>query len=716
MGEKNDGKGTAALVRMLHKLNLIPTDAAYDSESGKPPLSYFESLGFLKEREAALIVAEALSVPFREIDRTNEATISGLFDNSQLSQYTLTHWRAINALPLHLKENRLQVLFANPLDHESKRDLEFSLGLQIIVAMGQESQILGFLEKRMKSNTDASLTSLIEDTGELSFDAHADLQLESHLKHEDVSAPLVIRLVDKIFSDSIERRASDIHVTPEKDKLSVKIRVDGILQPLMNVPPHLKNPVVARIKLLCGMDIAEKRKPQDGRLRLKSSTGSVDLRLSTVPSVHGENVVVRVLSSGTASSTLEQLGLSQDVQEKYTRALRGSSKVVLVAGPTGSGKTSTLYAGLRYLADGKKNIITIEDPIEYRIDGITQIQVHTKVGMGFAEGLRSTLRQDPDVIMVGEIRDLETASIAMQAAQTGHLVLSTIHTNSALAGVHRLFDIGVAPYLIASSVSTIIAQRLVRTLCDECAKPCSPELEKRLTELGIDTAHVKEPCGCEACGQTGYNGRTGIFSILEITDSVKEAIRENLSEGEVGERARRFGYRSLWEEALSLIAEGGTSFEEAERVLGPIAVDEQIVLTQGSGKAVEPQRGLAKPKLLLVEDDESTRTVLAMVFRDQMFEVIEACNGVEGLEKVYEHQPSIIVSDLMMPRMSGVEMLQKLKRDTRTRSIPVLMLTAASNEENELRLLEQGADDFVGKTSDSKIMIARVNRLLSKVA
>lgn len=714
MADSVEDKGTTALVRLLQKLNRLPADAVYSREAAenRPPITYFESQGLLVEKDAVLAMAESLGLPFREIDRSNEATIAGLIENPNLAKVDGQYWRSIAALPLHLKDSRLQVVFANPLDHDSKKNLEFRLGLQIIMAVGLESQIFAFLDKKSKSNVDASITSLM-DSNELSLEDGGESHLESHLKHEDVSAPLVIRLVDKIFSDSIERRSSDIHISPEKDKLSVKIRVDGLVQPLLAVPAHLKNPTVARIKLLCGMDISEKRKPQDGRLRLKGTTGSVDLRISTVPSVHGENVVIRVLSSGSSKVSLDSLGMNEPQRNEYVRALKGSSKVVLVAGPTGSGKTSSLYAGLRYLADGKRNIVTIEDPIEYRLDGITQIQVNGKVGMGFAEGLRSILRQDPDVIMVGEIRDLETANIAMQAAQTGHLVLSTIHTNSAPAGVHRLLDIGAVPHIIASSVSTIIAQRLVRTLCTECSTAASSEVMEQLQTFGVDTANVKGEVGCETCDHSGYRGRTGIFSILEITDSVKEAIRDNAGEAEIVKRARAYGYKSLWEQALEHVMTGVTSYEEVERVLGPMTADDQMQLNAAL-KPSKATNGFVKPKLLLVEDDETTRTVLAMVFRDQMFDVIEAENGVDGLEKVYEHKPAVIVSDLMMPRMSGLEMVQKLKRDNRTRNIPILMLTAAHTEENELRLLDQGVDDFVGKASDSKIMIARVNKLLSK--
>jgi Tfp pilus assembly pilus retraction ATPase PilT/CheY-like chemotaxis protein len=447
------------------------------------------------------------------------------------------------------------------------------------------------------------------------------------------------------------------------------------------------------------------------------------LRVSVLPTVHGENVVARILSSDQSFASFDSLGIPKEVERRFRRVLSGSSRVILVTGPTGSGKTSTLYAGLLHLNDGKNNIITIEDPIEYRIQGINQIQVNPKTGMTFAETLRSVLRQDPDVVMVGEIRDKETASIAMQVAQTGHLVLSTLHTNTAPAAITRLRDLGVASYLIASSVGSVVAQRLVRRLC-ECAVPVSGEIGKRCGELQIESAQLKMACGCDKCGNTGYKGRVGIFSFFEVSEEIAEAIRQEKSEVEIANLARAFGYLTLEESGLDLVKQGVTTIDELERVLGSLeSYAKNSAQTAGTRPTKEPTLHAAaakrpgpmqKRKILLVEDEENTRTVLALLLQREHFEVIEAENGLEALDRVYEHGPELIVCDLMMPKMSGVEMLRKLRADDRTRDIPVLILTAADDEKNELSLIGGGADDFMSKTTDSKIMVARVHRLLGR--
>lgn len=695
-----DQNSIIALTKLLHRLKLVASTEQYNPSdaSGKDPIAYFSSKGLIDEIAAVQAVADSLGIQARTLDQKSTGAISGLLGNPRFKSIELSQWRALKALPVAFDDKTLEIICANPFCHEAKKDLEFRLGISIKMSLGFEEQILSFLDRSRKASTELSLNSMIDESNEIAFSAQlVETSNETQLHHEDVSAPLVIRLVDKIFSDSLEKRASDIHISPEKDQLAVRVRVDGMLHPLLTVPAHLKNPVVARIKLLCGMDISEKRKPQDGRLRLKSNNNPVDLRISTVLSVHGENVVVRVLATQSTKHSLDAVGMRESTLTRFTQGLRESSKVVLVSGPTGSGKTSTLYAGLTYLADGHRNIITIEDPIEYRIDGVTQMQVNRKIDVTFAEGLRSALRQDPDVIMVGEIRDLETATVALQASQTGHLVLSTIHTNSAPATITRLVDLGVAPYLLASSISTIVAQRLVRKLCTEC---------RTQTELGW------KACGCPACANTGYKGRHGVFSVLELTDAVQEVIRHNGSEQEITNAARPTGYETLWEDAIHLIEEGITTYEEAERVLGP---QRNAVVVPNREELAKTSIEQGKRRLLLVEDDDSTRTILSMLFKDQFFDVIEAENGLEGLEMVHSQHPEIIVCDLMMPRMSGIEMLKKLRADTRTRDIPVLMLTAASTEDNELALMESGADDFVSKTTDSKVMLARVNRLLARL-
>jgi type II secretory ATPase GspE/PulE/Tfp pilus assembly ATPase PilB-like protein/ActR/RegA family two-component response regulator len=482
-------------------------------------------------------------------------------------------------------------------------------------------------------------------------------------------------LVNKILLDAIESGASDIHLTPEKGSLKVKVRVDGMLKELLEVPGNLSAPVVSRIKLLGGMDISEKRRPQDGRLRVEFSGTTKDLRLSSIPSLHGENIVARILSPELGDVTFESLGMPPEVCKNLREDLTGSSRVILVTGPTGSGKTSTLYAAIAELKLQGLNIITIEDPIEYRVPGILQTQVNPKIGLNFADGLRSILRQDPDVVVVGEIRDAETANIVMQVAQTGHLVLSTLHTNSAASAITRLCDLGVAPFMIASSIQSIMAQRLVRRSKED---------------------------------KSGYSGRIGVYSYLQMSERLREAVRSSQGEANFETIATERGFQSLTQAAERLISCGATTLEEAERVFGTKSSWSISATTQ-------PQKKTSlKRRVLVVEDDENMRMILNMLLSRALYDVVEACDGRAALESILSNPPDLVVTDLMMPELDGADLVAIMKRDPRTSMIPVLLLTAVASEETELKLLSCGADDFVSKTTDQKILLARVEKLINR--
>ncbi len=707
-----------ALLRLLVKCGLIETkDVEVFPDTESCPINFFSRRGKFAESAALKLVSENLKVPQFSLDKSNLGTVIATIESPMFERYDLNRWRSIRAIPVEVGETWVTLAMANPLDHEIKSTLEFELGRSVRLALASEEQILSVLAHKFNASALGDVNSLSPTESEEDKPELTNIQnQESSVFQGDASSAPIVRLVNKIFSDAVERGASDVHLTPEKEKIAVRVRVDGIMQPLFDIPSQAHASVLARIKLLCGMDIAERRKPQDGRLRIKTALGLRDLRVSVLPTVHGENVVARILSSDLALSSFGSLGMSQEMERRLQRVLGGSSRVVLVTGPTGSGKTSSLYAALLHLHDGKNNIITIEDPIEYRIQGINQIQVNPKIGMNFAETLRSVLRQDPDVVMVGEIRDKETAAIAMQVAQTGHLVLSTLHTNTAPAAITRLRDLGVPSYLIASSLGSILAQRLVRRLCT-CAEPMKDDWAKRCGDLGLAPTALKQPKGCAECAQTGFQGRVGVFSFLEVNEEIIEAIRNDTGEAEIARIAGKYGYLPLEEAGLKLVEQGLTSLDELERGVGvvdPESLHSHSKLSVPKGPAAVASTGIVRRKVLLVEDEENTRVVLSMLLQREHFEVIEAANGAEALEFVYQHAPEIIISDLMMPKMSGFEFVKRLKNDSRTRSIPVLVLTAADDEKNELNLIGSGADDFVSKTSDSKIMVARVHRLLER--
>ncbi|MEO0983608.1 MAG: type II secretion system ATPase GspE [Pseudomonadota bacterium] len=382
----------------------------------------------------------------------------------------------------------------------------------------------------------------------------------------DDDAP-VIRLINGLIYEAVKRRASDIHVEPYEDKLSIRYRIDGVLQEVLTPSRRLAPPLVSRIKVMARLDIAEKRVPQDGRISLSIGGRSIDVRVSTLPSRYGERVVLRLLDAQQAKLDLEELGMDADTLARFKEALAEPNGVILVTGPTGSGKTTTLYSALTLLNDGARNILTVEDPIEYGLPGVGQTQVNEKVGMTFAAGLRAILRQDPNVIMVGEIRDPETAQIAVQSSLTGHIVLSTVHTNSAAAAITRLRDIGVEPFLLSSTIRAILAQRLVRRLCSQCKERYEPDpatLELMQIPPGSDVAFYR-PRGCMACSNTGYNGRLGVYELMTVEPSIRQMINESAAEQDI-EAAAFKDHDTLFANGRRRVISGDTSPEEVLRV------------------------------------------------------------------------------------------------------------------------------------------------------
>ncbi len=405
----------------------------------------------------------------------------------------------------------------------------------------------------------------IEDDMDLSTLAEQVPQTADLLDSND-DAP-IIRLINAILTEAVKAEASDVHIETFENRLIVRFRVDGVLQEVLQQSRNLAKPIVSRIKIMSKLDIAERRLPQDGRLSLKIAGHAVDVRVSTIPSGHGERVVLRLLDKQAGRLDLSHLGMSDNTLEQIDVLIHKPNGIILVTGPTGSGKSTTLYAGLQQINDRSRNILTVEDPIEYYLDGVGQTQVNTKVDMTFARGLRAILRQDPDVVMVGEIRDLETAEIAVQASLTGHLVLSTLHTNTAVGAITRLRDMGVEPFLLSSSVIGVVAQRLVRVLCQHC-KTSEAISAKERELLRLDsTENVKlfHPQGCEKCNKTGYQGRTGIYELVTMDDSLRTMIHDSASEHQLEQYAREHS-AGIREDGRRKILEGKTTLEEVLRV------------------------------------------------------------------------------------------------------------------------------------------------------
>lgn len=418
---------------------------------------------------------------------------------------------------------------------------------------------------RVYQSSDGEAQQAVDEMGaDLDLGQLADDIEDSELLRGEDDAP-VIRLINAIISQAIQEKASDIHVEPFEDRVSIRFRTDGVLAEVLSPKPQLAPLLVSRLKVMARLDIAEKRVPQDGRISVKIAGHAVDIRVSTIPSAHGERVVLRVLDQAAGQLGLSQLNMPEQVQTNFESSLRKPHGIILVTGPTGSGKTTSLYAGLSYLNTRERNILTVEDPVEYLLPGIGQTQVNTKVDMTFARGLRAILRQDPDVVMIGEIRDAETASIAVQASLTGHLVLSTLHTNTAIGAVTRLHDMGVEPFLLSSSLEALMAQRLVRLLCKECKKP-HEATESECVRLSLPAGSmVHHAEGCEHCHYTGYRGRTGIYELIPVDDQLRLLIHEGAGEQKMIAHAREKSL-SIFDDGRDKVLQGVTSVEEVLRV------------------------------------------------------------------------------------------------------------------------------------------------------
>ena len=514
--------------------------------------------GVLKDEQISTLRADILGVPFVNLREY-------LIEPTAIELVPEDVARKLKIMPLFTIGEALTVAMVDPRDIFAIDELRRRTGFKSIdTVLSNEEDILYTINHTYGSGGDiqeAVKGINVSDEGPVE---EAEVKVLEQLAEE---AP-VIKVVNLLIMQAIRERASDIHIEPDEKRVGVRLRIDGVLREITPFPKDHQGAIISRIKILSKMDIAEKRKPQDGRIQVKIENRDVDLRVSTYPTLFGENVVIRILDKAAALLGMPQLGFSEDELKRFEKVIKRPYGIILVTGPTGSGKTTTLYAALNTINSEAQNIITIEDPIEYQIPRIRQSQINPKAGLTFATGLRSILRQDPDIIMVGEIRDVETAEIAIHSALTGHLVLSTLHTNDAPGALTRLEDMGVEPFLITSSVIGILAQRLVRVLCEKCKEPYKPSHEM-LEDLHI-SSHEKltfwKPKGCKYCDNIGYKGRKGIFELLVVSEEVKKLVLKKASSGEIKELARREGMRTLWEDGLEKAKEGITSVEEVIKV------------------------------------------------------------------------------------------------------------------------------------------------------
>ncbi len=531
-------------------------------KTGKRLGEVLVELNYTDETEIAEAMSQQMKIPLAKI---REAKLAQ--EIIELLPENIV--RKNNVIPFELDENNpniLRIAMADPLDIIAVDDISIITNMQIDIMVATPSDIMYAIEKYYGNEQSAKLA---ESFAQERMDKHQKLKKEEDGNDEVDNSPIVL-LVNKIIEQAVNERASDIHIEALEDQVRVRYRIDGAMQEVMRYPKDLQSAIVARIKIVSGMNISEKRAPQDGRMTLVFNRVEYDLRVSSLPTTFGEKVVMRIASKSGLNKEKSELGFQEEELKRFDGILKNPHGIILVTGPTGSGKSTTLYTVLNELNGGDVNIITVEDPVEADVDGINQVQVNEKAGLTFASALRSILRQDPDIIMIGEIRDEETASIAVKAAITGHLVVSTLHTNSAASTVTRLEDMGIEPYMVADSVVGIIAQRLVRRICPKChvQKQMTDTDKFRLRLRGDSNPMIYEPSesGCAYCNNSGYRGRIGVYEIMPITPTLREVISRGGGAEEIQKTALKEGLTTLRLGAAKLVLKGVTSISEVERI------------------------------------------------------------------------------------------------------------------------------------------------------
>jgi type IV pilus assembly protein PilB len=525
--------------------------------------------GLATEEEIFKALAKQLKIPFVSLDAT-------VVDPQVVALVPEAMARELKVIPLLKVEKNLTIAMADPTDSEAIKEIRFITGCEVETLVARVDEIMAAIDLyyRKSDNVLDAIESLATEGAEPIEEVDNEAAEAAESQKLSQEAP-VVKLVNLIIERAILKSASDIHAEPNDRSLDVRYRVDGVLHPEIVIPRMLKAAVLSRLKILAKINIAERRIPQDGRFSVSVQGRKIDLRVSTFPTIHGEKVVMRILERSASTIDLEDLGMSEEIMGRFGQVLGLSHGIILVTGPTGSGKSTTLYAALNRINTPEKNIVTLEDPVEAQLAGINQGHTNPVAGFTFASGLRAILRQDPDIIMVGETRDVETAEIAIQAALTGHLVFTTVHTNDAVSSITRLMDMGVEPFLVSSSVSAILAQRLVRRLCKHCAKPhAGVDLTVPDTGEPRRIPKVFKPGGCDRCSGSGYKGRVGLYELVIVDDRVRRLIVKRAPEQEIKETARRGGFRTMFEDGLDKVEAGQTSLEEVMRVTRTVLEDE----------------------------------------------------------------------------------------------------------------------------------------------
>jgi type IV pilus assembly protein PilB len=683
---RKQGAGEATFGKLLlshSTLSLHSLSVAIDhAEQQQVPLAdAIVTLGFVSEDDSYTALAEATGMTLIDLSATSPSPLTLRLVSERVARRHVL-------IPLTEDNRTLTYAVSRPFDSEADRDVGFASGRKPRAMLAKRSDLLRALDRWYPKMGEIDLLlGRVRSGFAIEMMEGADAMAQS-------GSP-IIDLCNHIVARAVDVGASDVHLEPTPQGLSVRYRLCGILEPIFTVPPEAANAVCNRYKVMAKADISIRHRPQDGAFRLRISERPIDVRLSTLPTITGEKVVMRVIDSQATPQNLDSLGYDDASLERLRKALARPDGLILVTGPTGSGKTTALYGALSHLQNGRTNIVSVEDPVERHVAGVNQILVNSRAGNTFSTVLRSVLRQDPNVIMVGEIRDNEVAQIVGQAAYTGHLVLSSLHTADAASAVTRLLNLGLEPHKISESLTAIVAQRLLRKLCPDCRETHDDAEATRLGLLhGLDKVPASAGAGCDRCRHTGYTDRIPVVEVLVPDDAVRDAIGRGATASEIRGAMRAAGCILMRERALQLVAQGMTSIDEVDRVLA-------TELPTGAAKS-------AKRRVLIADDDRITRMLVKLLLEREGYEVLEGENGAQAVEIARRERPDLLIIDLMMPEMDGYEAIEKLRRDVSLATLPVMVLTAEDGPGIELRVLEMGADDYMIKPFEAEILLSRV--------
>jgi type IV pilus assembly protein PilB len=763
--------GEAALLKLAEQNGWITSDVAQTAagdpgilSNGASVIDWLARGGLISEEQLARNLADCLHLPFVNLASVAlDPGVIGLVREDLAMRYKV--------VPLRAQDHTLVLATANPLDREALHAIEFATGRRVRAEVATLTAIRDALEHsyHLDEALDAYLRGVRED-GEIPVAEIHDEAIDAKSLIRGTELPPVVKLLNLILLEGMRTGASDVHIEADPALVRVRHRIDGILEESFRLPKWVQDPLIARCKVLAKLDITERRVPQDGRIHLRYHDKIIDLRVSSLPTQFGEKVTMRILDPSAAPAGLDALQLSSRDLHCIRQAISRPEGMILVTGPTGSGKTTTLYAMLAEIISPTCNIVTVENPIEYQLRGANQVEINEKQGLTFANTLRSILRQDPDVILVGEIRDSETAEIALRAAQTGHLVLSTLHTNDCASSITRLIDIGVEPYMLASSLHLVIAQRLVRRTCERCAAVYEPDPNQlRALEIVPSAHEFRRGVGCAVCRKTGYAGRRGIFEVMPMTVQLARLIETKATENALRLQARGEGMQPLAQEAAEMVYTHATTAEEVLRVVDVIeegsrcaacgrVIEESFCVCPHCGTALHvtcsscgmrlqntwhicPQCGTAakrapasgssapstasaptgvpeprRYRALVVDDQADFRRLITFTLEHSCLPIsaVAVGSGPEAIAHAQDEPPDLVVLDIMMPEMDGFEVCERLRASVRTAFVPILMLTALDDTANRARGFLAGTDDYIGKPFARAEFLARVRRLLER--